>query len=265
MVIERTEDKLKGLIFDVDGTLAETEQAGHRIAFNRAFEELGLDWNWDEAVYDDLLQVFGGKERVRHFIDEHLAGFIVEGDLNDFIGDLHRRKTRHYVDLMKSGGIPLRSGVERLLNHARSEGLRLGIASTTTPENVTALLTATLGAHSIDWFDVIAAGDIVSQKKPAPDIYEYALQCLDLRASECIAFEDTGSGLRSAVSAGLETVVTVNDATRQQDFSGAAIVLDQLGEPGSAFRVLAGDAHGATCVDVPFLRKLQATRSLSAN
>lgn len=260
MVIERTKVKLKGLIFDVDGTLAETEQGGHRIAFNRAFAELGLDWNWDEAIYDDLLQVFGGKERVRHFIDEHLAGFSVQGDLDDFIRDLHRRKTRHYVDLMKSGGIPLRPGVQRLLREARSEGLKLGIASTTTPENVTALLTATLGAHSIDWFDVIAAGDIVAQKKPAPDIYEYALQCLDLPAAGCIAFEDTGSGLRSAASAGLETVVTVNDATRQQDFSGAAIVLDQLGEPDRAFQVLAGNAHGATCVDVPFLHKLHTAK-----
>ena len=254
---------LRGLIFDVDGTLADTEQGGHRIAFNRAFAELGLDWEWGEGIYDELLQVFGGKERVRHFIDKYLDGFTVPGGISGFIRDLHARKTRHYVALMKSGEIPLRPGVERLLIEARAAGLKLGIASTTSPENVTALLSTSLGDHGIDWFDVIAAGDIVERKKPAPDIYEYALQRLGLPATDCLAIEDSGSGLKSALAAGLKTVVTVNDTTRRQNFAGAAIVLEHLGNPGNAFTALAGDAHGATHVDVPLLRFIHATANES--
>jgi HAD superfamily hydrolase (TIGR01509 family) len=250
---------LKALIFDIDGTLSDTERDGHRIAFNQAFKEAGLDWHWDINTYGKLLEVTGGKERIHHFINKFQPAFDPPDSLNEFILKLHKTKTRHFISLLKSGAIPLRPGVERVLKEARSEGLRLAIATTTTPENVTTLLTATLGKDSIDWFDVIAAGDVVPGKKPAPDIYLCALKHMDLNADDCIAFEDSENGLLSSTGAGIKTIVTTNDYTRQQDFGGAALVLDQLGEPEVAFSVLAGDAGGATYVDVALIKKLFAS------
>ena len=223
----------------MDGTLADTERDGHRVAFNQAFADAGLDWHWDVATYGRLLKVTGGKERIRYFIDSFKPALDAGVELDSFISALHQSKTCHFIALLQSGAILLRPGVERLLNEARAAGLRLAIATTTTPENVTALLTATLGIESITWFDVIAAGDVVAEKKPAPDIYQYALQKLGLKDSECLAFEDSENGLLSATRAGLKTIVTVNDYTCNQDFSAAAIVLDQLDDPHFQLKTMA--------------------------
>jgi HAD superfamily hydrolase (TIGR01509 family) len=246
--------ELKGLIFDVDGTLADNEQDGHRVAFNLAFADAGLGWFWDEQTYDRLLQVFGGKERIRYYIDDFLEDFDPPADLDAFIRRIHRRKTERYVELLQTGAIPLRPGVGRLIGEAHQAGLRLAIASTTTLENATTLLEQTLGEHSAGWFDVFACGDIVANKKPAPDIYEYALEQLGLSAPECLVIEDTELGLASARAAGLATLITVNRTTQSQDFTGAAMVLDCLGEPDAPFTVLAGNAGEAEWVDVAFLR-----------
>lgn len=246
--------ELRALIFDVDGTLTDNEQTGHRVAFNRAFADSGLGWHWDEDTYDRLLEVFGGKERIRYFIDDFLQDFEAPPDPDAFIRRLHARKTERYVELLQSGAIPLRPGVARLLREAHQAGLILAIASTTTLENATTLLTQTIGEESLGWFGVMACGDVVPNKKPAPDIYEYALEHLGLAAAECLVIEDAAAGLASALGAGLDTLVTVNRTTRGQDFSGAAIVLDGLGEPGAPFTVLAGNAGDARWVDVAFLR-----------
>lgn len=248
--------KLKALIFDVDGTMADTERDGHRVAFNRAFREAGLSWSWDEKTYGDLLSVTGGKKRIHFFVKKYQPPSVPKEGLDEFINALHQAKTSHFVELLESGAIPLRAGVERLLKEARSAGLRLGIATTTTPENVTELLKATLGTESIGWFEVIAAGDVVSHKKPSPDIYLFALQAMHLAAGECLAFEDSQNGLMSSLQAGLQTVVTINAYTRHEDFSGAVLVLDQLGEPDSPFKVLAGDVGGASYVDVPMIKSI---------
>jgi len=223
---------LKALIFDVDGTLADTERQGHRVAFNRAFAETRLNWVWDEALYGELLTVTGGNERIRHFIATRHPEISAGGhELSAFIEDLHTAKTRHYIALLKSGGIPARPGVIRLIKDAKSAGLRLAIATTTTPQNVEALLSASFGIGTSAWFEVIAAGDIVMNKKPAPDIYKYVLAKLGLEAEDCLAFEDSENGLRSALGAGIPTLVTVNDYTSDQDFTGALLVTDHLGEP----------------------------------
>lgn len=248
--------ELKALIFDVDGTLADTERDGHRIAFNRAFADAGLDWDWSEALYGELLAVTGGKERIRYYLDRYNPGFDRPSDLDGFIAGLHRAKTDHYTKLLAEGEIPLRPGVRRLLETARREGLRLAIATTTTPANVQALLEHALDPASPGWFDVIAAGDVVPAKKPAPDIYDLALAELGLSAAECLAFEDSENGIRSARGAGLGTLVTINEYTRAHDFEGALLVLDHLGEPARPFSVLAGDAAGATHVDLALLRAL---------
>jgi HAD superfamily hydrolase (TIGR01509 family) len=221
--------QLRALVFDVDGTLAETERDGHRRAFNAAFVELGLAWHWDAEAYGVLLEVAGGKERLSHFATGQ--GLPRGSELDALLARLHRAKTRHYLALLATGNIGLRPGVARVLREAHARGLRLAIATTTTPDNVTMLLDRTLGADALRRFDVIAAGDVVPAKKPAPDIYCWVLERLALEPEHCIAIEDSAIGLRSARAAGLPTLVTHSYYTQHQDFSGALAVLDGLGEP----------------------------------
>jgi HAD superfamily hydrolase (TIGR01509 family) len=247
---------LEALLFDVDGTLADTEKDGHRLAFNMAFKEAGLDWHWDEALYGDLLVVTGGKERMKHFIENYRPDYLHD-KLTEEIAELQKRKTAFYTQLLSAGSIPLRSGVARLINEARAAGLRLAIVTTTTPENVTALLTHTLGKESIDWFEVIAAGDIVPAKKPAPDIYTYTLEKMKLQAHQCLAFEDSLNGIRSTNAAKIPTLITINDYTCEEDFTGAKLVLTELGEPHSPMQVLAGYYVGSH-VTLEGLRSLHA-------
>lgn len=250
---------LKALLFDVDGTLADTERDGHRIAFNAAFREYGLDWAWDVALYGELLAITGGKERIRHYVERYRPDWPRPADFDDLVAKLHRAKTRYYTRMLAEGGIPLRPGVKRLLAEARAAGLVLGIATTTTPDNVTALLRHSLAADGEQWFAVIAAGDIVPAKKPAPDIYLWALERLGLAPDECLAFEDSGNGLRAAQAAGIKTIVTVNDYTRWHDFSGALAVLTDLGEPHAPYTRLDASGVGETgWVDVARLRAWHA-------
>jgi beta-phosphoglucomutase-like phosphatase (HAD superfamily) len=225
-------------IFDVDGTLADTERDGHRIAFNQAFEASGLDWYWGEETYAELLTVTGGKERMKYYVESHHRAEQSRADLDDLIKQLHALKTEKYVALLEQNAIPLRPGVKRLLDEARAAGIRLAIATTTTPQNVTALLKNALGPESIDWFEVIGAGDIVPHKKPAPDIYQYVLQEMNLKPEHCIAFEDSLNGIRSSRAAQLDTIVTYNGYTRNDDFTGAIMILDQLGERDNPSQVL---------------------------
>jgi HAD superfamily hydrolase (TIGR01509 family) len=172
---------------------------------------------------------------------------------------LHRSKTAHFVALLREGRIPLRPGVLRLLREAHMAGLRLGIATTTTPENVTALIEGTGEPGLVDWFEVIAAGDVVPNKKPAPDIYRWALERLGLEAEACIAFEDSDNGVRAARAAGLGAIVVTESVyTAGQDFTGARVVLDHLGDPGRPCRVLAGEPTGTEYVDLATLDRISA-------
>jgi HAD superfamily hydrolase (TIGR01509 family) len=245
------------LIFDVDGTVADTERDGHRPAFNAAFAEAGLDWNWSVEFYAGLLAVTVGKERIRHYVQRWRPPFVADGDLDGFISDLHRRKNRHYREILRSGAIPMRTGVRRLLRQAREAGIRLAIATTTTPGNVYALLECSGSRDLPGWFDVIAAGDAVAEKKPAPDIYLLALAELGLEPRRCVAVEDSDNGMRSALGAHIRALlVTVNGYTRKQDFSGAALVTDGLGDADTPARILHGGADGAVVVDLETLNAM---------
>lgn len=247
----------KAIIFDVDGTLADTERDGHRPAFNAAFAEAQLDWHWDVARYGELLTVTGGKERIRYFMDSDAIRLDEVTDEAAFIADLHRAKTRHYVNLLQTGAIPLRSGVVRLLREARAAGIRLAIATTTTPENVAELLDNCGVPGLRDWFDVIAAGDVVPAKKPAPDIFTLALAELGLRADECVVVEDSDNGARAALAAGLKAlVVTLNDYTATHEFDGVPLVVDQLGDSERPARALVGALGDAMFVDLAVLERL---------
>jgi HAD superfamily hydrolase (TIGR01509 family) len=249
----------KAILFDVDGTLAETERDGHRVAFNRAFAEAGLNWNWDEDVYGKLLAVTGGKERIRFFIDEYQPEYPAQADEAAWIAGLHKAKTTHYLELLAQGAIPLRPGVRRLLDEARAQGLHLAITTTTTPENVTGLLEATLGRESLNWFEVIAAGDIVPKKKPAGDIYVYTLAAMNLRPEECLAIEDSANGVLSALGAGVPVLVTDNAYTQEDGFNGALAVLSDLGEPGQPVVVRSGSEPKSGYVDCAYLHSLAPT------
>jgi HAD superfamily hydrolase (TIGR01509 family) len=247
--------KLEALIFDVDGTLSDTERDGHRVAFNRAFADAPLDWEWGVELYGDLLSVTGGKERLTYYLERYHPDFQPPKPIAEFVADLHVAKTKHYLDILAEHGIPLRPGVERLLTEARAAGLRLAIATTTTPANVTALLESVLPGK-LDWFEVIGAGEMAPTKKPAPDIYHYVLNELRLDPDRCLAFEDSELGLRSSLGAGVKTIVTVSPYTTGQDFTGAALVVDNLGEPAQPIHALAGSSFGSTYVDVGLLCKL---------
>ncbi len=221
---------IQAYIFDVDGTLADTERDGHRVAFNQAFAEAGLDWHWDEQTYGHLLSVTGGKERMKFYVEHYDKPEKDDPDLEQKVRELHALKTEKYVELLGNNAIPLRPGVKRLLAEARAAGIRLAIATTTTPQNVTALLENALGSESLGWFEVIGAGDIVPAKKPAPDIYDYVLKEMQLDASDCVAFEDSLNGIRSSLAAKLPTVITYNGYTRADDFSAAMLTLDRFGD-----------------------------------
>ena len=253
--------KLEALIFDVDGTLANTEKDAHRVAFNRAFADADLDWEWSVELYGKLLKVAGGKERIRFFINDWKPEMPEVEDLTEFIKGLHASKTKHYCDLLAQGILPLRPGVKRLLDEARAKGVRLAIATTTTPANVTALVENSLSPEAMEWFEVIAAGDMVPQKKPAPDIFLYALEKMNLKAEQCVAFEDSGNGWLSSRDSGLTTVVTVNNYTQNQDFTGADLILSNLGEPDEAFEVISGDVGEKTYFDIELAADLLSRKS----
>jgi len=218
---------LKALIFDVDGTLADTERL-HLQAFNYAFRAKGLDtnkWCWDDELYTQLLEVSGGKERIaKHAsnIGEHLS--------DELIKQLHAIKTQNYADGVAKGALKLRDGVEELIKEAYDKKYKIAIATTTTPDNISALLSYNLGSNWESFFDIIEDGHSAPIKKPHPQVYLQALDKLGIDATQTIAFEDSSNGIKATTQAKIKTIITPTIYTKEHDFSDALMVVDDLSD-----------------------------------
>lgn len=221
---------MQALIFDVDGTMADTE-AAHREAFNAAFAEVGLDWHWDEALYARLLSVAGGKERIWHYWHCVEPEEVLGSEARGTVDAIHAIKTCYYTERVRGGRVPLRPGIRRLIGEANEAGVPLAIATTTTPANLDALLCAPLGADWRKRFASVCDASTSPVKKPAPDVYYAVLQQLGLPAAGCLALEDSEDGLRAAHAAGIATVITPTAYTAWQRFDDALLVLPHLGDP----------------------------------
>ena len=250
---------LRALIWDVDGTLAETEDEGHRVAFNLAFEEAGLPWRWDSALYGELLQVAGGKERLQAWWSRLEPARAQAPDAQAAIRSLHARKTVHYLRLLHGGHIGLRPGVARLVADARRRGLRQAIATTTTPDNVHALLQAHFGGDAaVAGFEVVGAGDVVGAKKPAPDIYRWVLERMGLAPHECLALEDSPAGVQAAQAAGVP-VVLVRARYTPPGWSARVLAdLDAAAGFGGDAHEARGWVHPATSMEQPWQGQVDA-------
>ena len=248
---------LEALVFDVDGTLADTEEL-HRQAFNEAFFSCGVRWRWGPALYAELLQITGGKERIAHYISRQQLPAAERGRLLRLIPQMHAAKTRLYRELVALGHLRPRAGVLRLMTEARAAGIKLAIASTTSPENVESLLLASFGHDAPRWFSAIATGDIVPQKKPAADIYRVVLEMLGTPPQTAVAVEDSELGVRSAKGAGLFTVATPSLWTIGQNFSSADLVLTSLADPDKPLYATDEQRIGARYLGLEQLARLHA-------
>lgn len=224
---------MKALIFDCDGVLVDTERDGHRVAFNRAFARIGYGIEWDVDLYGELLKVSGGKERMKHYFNQ--VGW-PQGvsDKDSLIADLHKTKTDIFMQIIESGELALRPGVARLVDEAIADGsVVLAICSTSNERSVNLIAEKLLGPERKAKFSAILAGDVVSNKKPDPEIYNLASERLAIEPDGCVVIEDSRNGLLSAKSAGMHCVITTNGYTEKEDFSEADLVVSELGDPPS--------------------------------
>lgn len=229
---------MQALIFDCDGVLVDTERDGHRVAFNEAFARAGLDISWDVALYGELLKIAGGKERMRHFFETTGWPAVASDDKDAFLAEMHKSKTAIFSDLIASGALPLRSGVLRLVDEAIAADVRLGVCTTSAPKSIDAVLDL-MGPERKARFEFVLAGDIVSRKKPDPEIYDLAKSRLGLPTHECIVVEDSRNGLLAAIGAGFPCFITTSTYTVDEDFSEAVGVAPELGDPPSRTVTLA--------------------------
>ena len=228
---------MQALIFDCDGVLVDTERDGHRVAFNRAFSAIGLDVSWDVELYGELLKVAGGKERMTAYFEK--AGWPADAkDKEAFIADLHKRKTAIFKEMIASGQLPLRSGINRIIDEAAAAGIRLGVCTTSNPISVDGVLDL-MGPERKRRFEFVLAGDVVSRKKPDPEIYNLAKERLGLPGHSCMVIEDSRNGLLAAHGAGMPCLITTSTYTTNENFDHAVKVVPELGDPPSVLVTLA--------------------------
>ena len=234
--------QIKAVFFDQDGVIIDTERDGHRIAFNRTFKEFGYNFEWDVEYYHELLQVAGGKERMKHHL--RTKGFGVEikpEDVDEHIKKMHLRKTAIFVEMIESGELPLRPGVKRMMQEVNDAGLILSVCTTSNERAAQAVANGVLKDIK---FEFILAGDIVSNKKPDPEIYNLALEKTGLKPNECIVFEDSRNGVLAARAAGLNIVATTNVYTESEDLSDANIIVTTLGDADGEKGILKKGGQG---------------------
>ncbi|MDN5276197.1 MAG: hypothetical protein PWR01_162 [Clostridiales bacterium] len=255
-----TKNKLKALIFDCDGVIAETERDGHRVAFNRAFKEAGLDVEWNIEEYGELVKIAGGKERMKAYFKRYPDIYPPERFDDELINKLHKRKTEIFMDMSAKGELPVRPGIRRIIDEAHERGIILAVCSTSNEKSVVSLLQAVLGPRRLNWFNAIFAGDIVKAKKPAPDIYNLVKEKFNLEGPECFVIEDSRNGLLAAKAAGMHCLITVSFYSEHEDFSEADLVVSSLGEPDLPAKVIKGhqnlDASSIKYIDIDTLEKM---------
>ena len=235
---------IKAIFFDQDGVIIDTERDGHRVAFNETFKHFGYDFEWDVDYYHELLQVSGGKERMKHHL--HTKGFGAQVDPegeDDLIKEMHKYKTATFVGLIESGKLPLRPGVKRFMMEAMDSGLILGVCTTSNVKSAHAIAYDIL--KDID-FEFVLAGDMVSRKKPDPEIYNLALEKTNLRSEEVVVIEDSRNGVLAAKRANLYIVATTNIYTEKEDLSDADIIVTSLGDVDGEQGVLKKGGDGLT-------------------
>ncbi len=253
---------LKAIIFDVDGTLANTEEI-HRQSFNQAFEEFNLSFFWSETDYARLLAISGGRERLYAFFKANRDNFKRDINLRDYARKVHTCKSEIYRQKLVAGHIGLRSGVRRLLSEAKQRDIKLAIATSSSTANVETLLINNLGKNALSDFEAIVTCDVVQDKKPSPAVYQFTLAEMGLEPEHCIAIEDTTNGNRAALAAGLKTVITTHDFTVDNDFEGASLVIDQLGEPDMPYKPAAGQIDNYSYVDVDLLQAIISNAAMN--
>ncbi len=246
---------LSAILFDVDGTIAETEDY-HRQSFNESFKEFGLDWYWDEPIYKELINVGGGKERIKSHINRAWPEMKEYKNLNKYINSILQVKNEIYADNMKDSKIKPRPGIIRLLKELKKNNLRTALVSSASKDNLDSLFLEGLKINYKDFFDIIAHGETTPNKKPSPEVYEWTLEKLKLPSSACIAIEDSPRGLQSALRANIKVLVTPSKLTKGENFQGAKIVVSNLGEDSKPFELLEGESFGFKKVSLELLKNI---------
>ncbi len=244
---------LTAIIFDMDGTLANTEEI-HRQAFNDSFREFELPITWEPLEYANLLAISGGRQRIYRYLKDHSIGS--HKDKRRLAREVHVRKSEIYREKLQAGHLPLRRGVLRLIREAHKNNIRMGIATSSSRSNIETLINTTIGKRGLDYFDSIVSCDLISEQKPSPAAYQYALAELGVNPENCIAIEDTSNGNRAALAAGVRTIITTHEFTIDSDFSGASLVLDDMGEPEHSFNVVAGNSYDQHYLNLELMKQI---------
>lgn len=247
--------QLSAVFFDVDGTIAETEDM-HRKSFNESFKEFNLDWFWDKAIYKELINVGDGSERIKHYIKRAWPEMMEYKNLTKYINSIHKVKSEIFEDHISESDIKIRPGVLRLIKELKTKGKRIVIVSSSSEKSLLKLFKQGLDIDPKLYFDLIAHGGCTKNKRPSPEIYEWSLEKLRLPSQACVAIEDSLRGVMSAKNANLNVLVTPSIFTQDEDFSLADVVVSDLGELKNPFKVIKGEIYGHKIVNIKLLESV---------